>query len=422
MFNPKENLLDQQLAESGLEMQFFKDLITGGAHSRNKTAKKNEKATRKYNEKIAKLTNKHNDKLDAADEANYYAMRNFQHESNLRNWQRGKEIQAFQYAAQMQQYQKSQAIGNAQLGLNAEAQAQAFDDEKATIEEAFIQQQFQHEASMSDLKEAYTQGMFDKRDQQTQLLGIKSQKRFGMESIQNELNQQVKQTALQKESAMVESLAAAGTTQLRQAGKSKGKALQANMSALQRGLMALNTEMSGRRLSASIQMAELQTDASLQEMSVGINLERIDNSIANAEAGAEANLKVMRANMESKINQSERNLKQISLERSFADLNTRAGMMIKPARLPYDPKPRLSPERVFVDRMEAIPGFTPKAQQENLWAAGFNTVAGVVGTVAAGVSAVNAVNQAGGLGNMVSNLFNPKQAAGAGFGMRPGGF
>lgn len=405
MFNPKENLLDQQLAESGLEMQFFKDLITGGAHSRNKAAKKNEKETRKYNEKIAKLTNKHNDKLDAADKANYYAMRNFQHESNLRNWQRGKEIQDFQYAAQMQQYQKSQAIGNAQLGLNAQAQAQAFDDEKATIEEAFIQQQFQHEASMSDLKEAYTQGMFDKRDQQTQLLGIKSQKKFGMESIQNELNQQVKQTALQKESAMVESLAAAGTTQLRQAGKSKGKALQANMSALQRGLLALDTEMSGRRLSASIQMAELQTDASLQEMSVGINLERIDNSIANAEASAEANLRVMRANMESKINQSERNLKQISLERAFADLNTRAGMMIKPARLPYDPKPRLSPERVFVDRMEAIPGFVPKAQQENLWAAGFNTITGAVGTVAGVASAGAAVKQAGGLGKIVSNLF-----------------
>ena len=96
--------------------------------------------------------------------------------------------------------------------------------------------------------------------------------------------------------------------------------------------------------------------------------------------------------------------------------------MIFPKRLDYDPAPKKPPERVFVDRMEAIPGFVPPAQKENLWAAGFNTIAWAVGTVATGIGAVNAVNQAGGLGNMMSNLFNPKQAAGAGFGMRPGGF
>ena len=119
MFNPKDNLLDQQLAVSGLEMQFFKDLITGGAHSRNKAAKKAEKKQREYNEKIAKLTNEHNDKLDAADKENYHMMRDFSHESNMQNWQRSSEIQDFQYLSQLQQFQKSQAIGNAQMGLNA---------------------------------------------------------------------------------------------------------------------------------------------------------------------------------------------------------------------------------------------------------------------------------------------------------------
>ena len=100
MFNPKENLLDQQLAESGLEMQFFKDLITGGDYSRNKAAKKSEKKARKHNEKVAKLTNEHNDKLDAADKENYHMMRDFSHESNMRNWQRSAEMQDFQYLSQ----------------------------------------------------------------------------------------------------------------------------------------------------------------------------------------------------------------------------------------------------------------------------------------------------------------------------------
>ena len=405
MFNPKENLLDQQLATSGLEIQFFKDLITGGAHSRNKTARDNQKAAEKHQEKIAELTNEHNDKLDKADRENYYNMRNFTHESNLRNWERGAEIQDFQYLSQLKQYQKSQAVGKAQLGLNAQAAAQGVADEMATIEEVFIQQQFQHEASMSDLKEAYTQGMFDRRDQNIKLLGIRSQKEFGMASLMNELDQQVTQNALQKESAMIDNLVNEGTAQLGQAGKSTAKGLQANMASLQRSLMALDTEMSGRRVSAHLQMAELQTDASLAEMSVGINLERIDNSIANAEAAAEGNIKVMRANMKSKLNQTVRDVKQIGLERKFADVNTKAGMMIFPERLDYDPKPRLEPERIFVDRMEVIPGFTPQAQQENLWAAYFNQNIKLA-TAAAGVaSGAAAVGNAGGLGNLVGNIF-----------------
>ena len=404
MFNPKENLLDQQLAESGLEMKIL-DFLTGGAKSRNETAKENEKAAKKHQKKIAELTNEHNDELDVADRLNYKNQVEAQVKSNLRNWERGAEIQDFQYLSQLKQYQKSQAIGNAQLGLNAEAAAQGAAAEMSTIEEAFIQQQFQHEASMSDLKEAYTQGMFDRRDQNIKLAGIRSQKQFGMASLMNELDQQVTQNALQKESAMIDNLVSEGTAQLGQAGRSTAKGLQANMASLQRSLMALDTEMSGRRVSAHLQMAELQTDASLAEMSVGINLERIDNSIANAEAAAEGNLKVMRANMKSKINQTVRNVKQIGLERKFADVNTKAGMMIFPERLDYDPRPEPPPERIFVDRMEVIPGFVPQAQQENLWAAGFNTVTQAVGTVAGVASGAAAVKEAGGISNVISNIW-----------------
>ncbi len=134
MFNPKENLLDQQLIESGLELQLdVIDFVTGGAKSRNETARENAKAARKHQKKIANLTNKHNKKLDKADKENYRIQRNFAHDSNIRNWKRGKEIQDFQYLSQLQQFQKSQAIGNAQLGLNAEAMAQGIDAEKMLL-------------------------------------------------------------------------------------------------------------------------------------------------------------------------------------------------------------------------------------------------------------------------------------------------
>jgi hypothetical protein len=415
MFNPKENLLDQQLAVSGLEMQFFKDLITTGAYSRNKKAKKNEKNAKKQAAKVAKIQNEHNDKLDEADKANYQAMRDFTHETNVRNWERGKEIQDYQYTAQLNQYFKSQAIGQQQLRLNEQAMDIAIEGERAAINEAFIQQNFQHQESMAALKQTYAEQGINRAEQNIQLAGIKNRQQFGAMSIENQLKQQREQTGLQKESAMVDSLVAQGTAQLGQTGKSTAKAQQANMASLHRSLMALDTELSGKKLTAAIQMAELNADASLSKMGVGLNLKRIENAIADAESSAKGNIEVLKANMQSLMSQAERNVKQIQLERNVADANTRAAMMIKPQRLSYDPEPELPPERVFVDRMKVIPGFVPSAQQENLWSAGISTVGSVVSTVATGVGAINAVNQAGGLGNMVGNFFgNAASTAGPG--------
>ena len=59
MFNPKENLLDKQLTESGIELKGFTDLVadvfTGGAHSRNKQAKKQAKEQNKAEEAAYKF-------------------------------------------------------------------------------------------------------------------------------------------------------------------------------------------------------------------------------------------------------------------------------------------------------------------------------------------------------------------------------
>lgn len=384
MFNPKgNNLLDEQLALSGLEMNLAGIMagvgavasIAGGifgasqASKNNKAARKAAKEQRKFNKKIAKLTNEHNDKLDAADKANYFAMREFNHQTAMDQWQRAAELQDFQYLNSLKQYQKSNALGNAQFGLNAQAERQGIEAEQAAIQEAFIEQGFQHDANAAALKQAYFEGKIGKQEQGMQLLGIKSKQRFGQESIQASMDQLLQQNALQKETAMVESLTAEGATQASmQAGKSKAKAQQANAAALQRSLMSLSSEMHGTYRKAAIQMAELNADASLAEAGVGLNLQRIDNAIQNAEAEAEGNLEVMRANMKSNIAQTERNIKQISLDRAYADINTQSNMMLMPERLSYDPPPQLPPEREFVDRMEALPGYVPPPQQQSVWA------------------------------------------------------
>ena len=383
MFNPKDNnLLDGQLAVSGLEMSIDPFSIAsaglsivGGimgsrqAASSNAAARKAQKEQKKFNKKVAKLTNKHNAKLDAADKANYYAMREYSHETNLRNWERGKEIQDYQYLQRLKQYQKSTAIGIEQLGLNAQAAAQGIQAEQDSINEAFIQQQFQHRQSKDALKQTYVEQNINRQEQFQKIQGIRSKQAFGTVNFQNTINQLMTQSALSKESAMVKNLVSEGSIQAAgQAGKSTAKAVQSNMAELHRGLMALDSELSGKYKQAAVQLAELNADASLQEAGVGLNLQRIDNAIKDAEETAKFNLDVMRENMKSTLASTVRNVEQIGLERRVSDVNTRAGMMLFPERLSYDPRPEKPPERIFVERMKAIPGFVPPAQQQSTWA------------------------------------------------------
>lgn len=410
MFNPKENLLDQQLATSGLEMQIFGVIagigaatsIVGGimghnqAKKQNKAAKNAEQEQKELNEKIAKQTNEYNDQLDAADKANYYAMRDYSHATNLANWEHGKAIQDYQYASVLKQYEKSVAIGNEQLGLNAKGAALAIESENAALAEAYLQNGFQRSQNMSALGQVLAeqninqQGVviaksgiaIDRQAQNVRLQGIRSKQKFGQQSIQNNLDQLATRNALAKETAMVENLAAQGKAQLGQAGKSMAKRQQSTMASLHRSLISLDSELSGKYKQAAIQMAELNADASLAEMDVGINLQRIGLkeqqigldeqriglAIQNAQDDYKFNETVLAENINSAIKQSQRNIEQIQLEREIADFNTAANVMIEPEKMPYSPAPELPPERVFVDRMEAIPGFTPPAQQQNVWA------------------------------------------------------
>lgn len=399
MFNPKGNLLDEQLVISGLEMSIEPMTIMAGvsaatsiiggisgaskASSQNAAAKKAHKEQKKFAKKTAKLTNKHNKKLDAADKANYYAMREFNHETAMSQWQRNAELQDFQYLNRLKEYQKSQAIGNAQLGLNAQAAVQGIQAEQAAIQEAFIEQQFEHESNLSALKQAYVQQNFNRQEANIQLAGIKQSKRFGALSFQNTVDQLMEQGALQKEAAMVESLVSEGAIQAAgQAGQSTAKAQQSNAAALQRSLMTLSSEINGTYKKAAVQLAELNADASLQEAGVGLNLQRIDNAIQDAESEANANIAVLNANMKSTIAQTVRDVKQISLDRQYADINTQANMMLKPERLDYDPAPRLPPEQTFVERQKALPGYVPPPQQQSVWAPLFQGVSSAASTMA----------------------------------------
>ena len=525
MFNPKStNLLDEQLAVSGLEMNWVfaavgaAASIAGGimgmnqAKSNNSKAKKNAKKQKAFNKKVAKKTNKYNKKVDENTEANYYAMRDFNHKVAMQNWKRGKEIHDYEFDSAMKQFEKSQTIGAAQLGLNSREKANAVASEQLALNDAFLEKQFaitdskvaledelqrqnlnrqsldierrqtkqegkfaregqknrlkiasaeadlnmQQEASnlnqtyaeagiatrgqLANLSGTYTEQAINKKEQYAQLQGIRSRKSTGTQSIENTIEQLTAQGNFAKQSAIIDGLLAEGQASLGQAGKSTAKAKQSARAALQRSLMELTSDMSGKRKQAGIQLAELNAEMSLAETGVGLNLQRIDAAVSGAEARTRLNIEgidtktrgaeeaarigmgriqtglqattqdvslqlrqqlsaerfamegldiqtasindainianrdyiqnrdVIDRNYESAKAQSELNVLEIGRQKEVADLNTRAGMMLKPEKLPYNPKPQRPPEHIFMESQKAIPGFVPSPAMQNIYA------------------------------------------------------
>ena len=351
------------------------------ADKANKDAKKQQKKQEKHNKKVANLTNEYNDKLDEADVANYEAMREYSHDMSMQNWQRGAEIQDYKYLQTLRQYEKSQQIAGEQVGLNREAAVLGVEQEEASIQDMFLQQQFDRESQLSALKGVYTEGNLKIREEGVKMLGIQSKRRLGTAGINNQIDMLMKQGSFDKTNAMVKGLIAEGQAAMGQAGQSKAKRQQSASAALHRGLMALETELTGKRKAAGIELAQLSAETSLAETGVGLNLERIENSIDSAEADAEFNNRVLTANMQSFVRQAERNVKEIQTKQKYADLNAKASAMIKPERLSYEPVPTLPPERIFVERMEAIPGFVPQAAQQSVWAPLIKGIGGAAGAL-----------------------------------------
>ena len=524
-FNPKGNsLLDSQLTTSGLEMNWVGAVIgaatsvVGGimgmnqASSNNRSARKNYKKQKKFNKKVAKRTNEYNEKVDANQQANYYAMRDFNHKVAMQNWERGKQIHDYEYDSAMKQFEKSQAIGAAQLGLNTREAAAAVESEELALTDAFLEKQFgiddskaaladelqrqnlnrqsvnlekkqankaadlgrqeqrnrlkiageqadiEYAGQLSNMEQTYaeqdlstresltnlsgqlSQQNINRQEQFAQMQSIRSRKSTGTASIENTIDQLTAQGNFAKQSAMIDGLLAEGKASLGQAGKSTAKAKQSARAALQRSLMELTSDMSGKRKQAGIQLAELNAELSLAETGVGLNLQRIDAAVAGAQAATglnierintqvrgaerqtqlaaqqtnvnlmgtqrdaaleferigasqrfalegaaiqeqginnaisianrdyEQNLKVLDANYNSAKAQTELNIKNIGIQKEIADVNTRAGMMLKPEKLPYNPKPERPPEHIFLESQKAIPGFTPSPAMQNIYA------------------------------------------------------
>lgn len=162
-FNPKGNsLLDDQLAESGLEMNIAGVLagisavasIAGGifgakqADQQNNQAQQNYEAQKRAAEKQAQQTNEYNRRVFEADKENYRRQRDYEWTTAVKSWQYNTEIQDYQYLQTARQYLGSVENTQQQLTYNSVAAQQAKAQEQASLAEILNQAAFQREGML----------------------------------------------------------------------------------------------------------------------------------------------------------------------------------------------------------------------------------------------------------------------------------
>jgi len=410
-FNPKENFLKEQLETSGLEMKLFG--IGAGAENRRRVKEEN-KQQKKLN-KQAKANYKYELEVFEAGKKDYFAQRDFEFETALKQYDYNVEIQDYSYGQALARYEKDLGIYEAQLGYNEDAFGLAISDQEAALQDLGLQQAFQREAIYADLENEIINQAFnretqevkletiktgfeneltnlgiDKLQQQANLFGIQSNRRIQTESIQTELKNLSNSNSFQKEAEFVKGLQAAGQASLGQAGKSTAKSIASAQAESFRTLTQLKSSLKGSRRSAGVQLLNLNVDSAvretgvnlninkideatrfarvtsgLQTKQVGIDIARIDQAIKFANEEAEFNNRILQANMDSQIAQTERNIQQIELQKLGQDLQAEAQMSIFPEPLPKLPEPQLGPERTFVKPVKQEAPTVPRGPRRN---------------------------------------------------------
>ena len=322
------------------------DVFTG--RDRNKEARASERDARKAGKKAARAEYSYNKKVHNAEKKNYYAERDYAYETAINNWEYGKQIKDYQYSQALATYEKSQDIYNQQIGFNQQAAGLAIQDQQASIQDLALSQAFQREAMHADLMTEIKRGGIQKLEQGAKLYGIKSNRRIGSESIQQNLNQITTENTFEKEAKFVEGLQKSGKAALGQAGVSRKKTLQSTAAESFRSLVALDSSLSGARNKAAVDLLKVYVDASLGETEVGLNLDTIELGINAAKEEVKYNNRILESNMQSAISQMERNIQQIQLQKRGADLQAEANLNLFPEDFDYAPEPQMTPERTFV--------------------------------------------------------------------------
>ena len=163
MFNPKiDNLLDEQLAVSGLEMNWVGAAISAGtaivggimgsnaASAQNRRNRRARRKAKKAAKKQAEATNKYNREVFEAERTNYFANKQFQYDTAVTNWKYNQAIQDYEYLNVVQQYGKSVENTANKLVYNSIEAMDSYAAEFAVLNEILAEDAFNRQGNLVD--------------------------------------------------------------------------------------------------------------------------------------------------------------------------------------------------------------------------------------------------------------------------------
>ena len=169
-FNPKESYLDQQLAESGLEMSISwagagllfnvgSSLVEGfmgssAAKKANDRAQKDYEAQKLQAHNAALVQNAYQDVSFGIEKLNYQVNRKYEYANSLRSWQYNANIRDFEYLQTIKQYGKSVDNAADQLTYNNVAELEAREAEQAALNEIYKEDAFNMQGALVDRLQA----------------------------------------------------------------------------------------------------------------------------------------------------------------------------------------------------------------------------------------------------------------------------
>lgn len=310
MFNPKENILDQQLAESGIESHIFEaigDILTGGASTQNKHAKKVARETDKYNKAVYKyegeeLKRRYEHEVEGQDIAKNNLLRDlqFQADNRQQDWNTSMAIRDFEFSQELRAYNQSVEQATQQKGFNAIASEFA----NLQADRSLMEQQIELELSGQETLLNYT----------AQAHGLMLKKKKTKAAAVSQLRQ-----------ASLSALKAKGQAAARgQAGRAPAKSLNA----IQVEANAVENDI----------IEELMTDVGQIDMDLLVSRQQnMQDTLA---------LELSKNNL---VAFDRLNRQQIKMQRLQADLEAEANLMLKPQIAPPIPKPLALPMAQFQD-------------------------------------------------------------------------
>lgn len=159
--NKNFNLLEEDLAVSGLEMSVFGIIsgvasIAGGifgatqASKSNRDARKAQKKQEEAAEEAADAANKYNKQAFEVEKQNYYNARAYQRETDIRAWRYNQSIKDYEYRSVVNRYAKSVENTQDQLVFNSMAAVDAYAAEQASLNEMVSEDAFSRQGMLVD--------------------------------------------------------------------------------------------------------------------------------------------------------------------------------------------------------------------------------------------------------------------------------